>query len=141
MSGAVNDDPALRRDLRLARSLGISVRRFWGQEPAPDTPEYDGWERALWRALDDWEADRCPDCGQAMSESIWPAKKDRPHYRGGFHECSGCLAVELAQIEQHRLDEQAQKARGKDAPPIPTRYRKWAAFRDPDPAPDEQAGG
>lgn len=141
MSGAVKDDPTLRQDLRIARSLGISLRRFWGWEPHTYThdgrtipeAEYDEWERALWRALEMWEQDRCPGCGQAMSESIWPAKKDRPHYRGGFHECSGCLAIEVAQIEQHRLDEQTRKARGKDAPPIPTNYRKWAAFRDPDP--------
>lgn len=126
MSGAIKDDPALRRDLRIARNLGIPVRKFWG---LTTDHRYDEWERALWRALDDWEQDRCPGCGQPMSESVFPAKKDKPTYAGAFYECAGCEAVEAAQIRQAELDEEARKSRGKDAPASPTRHRRYYPHR------------
>ena len=129
MSGVVASDPALRQDLRIARSLGVSLRRFWGWEPATHgdirEAEFDAWERALWRAFDQWESDRCPDCGQAMSQSLWRIiSDDRPRWRGGYHECTACHDLELAQIKQAHDDEQRRKLRPSDPPP-PTRYRKW----------------
>lgn len=118
----------------------MSLRRFWGWEPATWTgdsgrtvaePEFDEWERALWRAFENWESERCPGCGEPFSEALWArSDPERPKYRAGFHRCNSCLELENAQIKQEQQDESERKARGKDAPPIPTRHRHWFVERD-----------
>ena len=51
--------------LRVARSLGISYKRWLGWEPTPDDPiEWDSVERDWMMALDAYEhGHKCPVCG------------------------------------------------------------------------------
>lgn len=137
----IADDPGIRQDLKIARSLGVSLRRFWGWEATTwrsddggktvREAEYDEWERALWRAFDNWEQGRCPGCGEPFAESIWDRKDDsRAKYRAGYHQCNACLALENAQIKQSNLDDELRKSRGKNADPIPTRHRHWFVERN-----------
>lgn len=139
MSSVVTDDAALRQDLRIARANGTSLRRFWGWEPrrfevAGETvlePEFDAWERALWRAYDDWEQGHCPGCGEPLSESIFageydPADPDHGAYRAGYDSCMSCYHLERAQSFVAERDEKRQPKTG---PRLPSAHRKWAVQR------------
>lgn len=134
-------DPALRGDLKRARSLGVSLRRYLGWEPTTTTrtgpdgttitrrtePEFDDWERALWAALDAYEAGCCPDCGIPHAEGLFDADKplgDRVAWQVGMAQCEPCKAIETA---QHAHTEQLRK-RHRDAW-FPTRFMKWFPIR------------
>lgn len=141
MTAVVADSPDLRADLRRAEKLGISLRRFHGWEPATYTangrtftePEYDAWERALWRALDDWEATRCPGCGNDISESLWDPKRpahERPGWHASYRQCRACEVLLIAQNVQSKRDEERAKALPKGTAPPPTQHRHWSVIRD-----------
>lgn len=145
MTSVIADDAGLRRDLRIARHLGVSLRRFHGWEPPQHThthpdgstttipqPEYDAYERALWRALEDWEAGLCPDCGQPLHLSLWdpdqPAE-ERAKWRALYSSCRACLELENAQNKVADDDKQTQERLKLEQPP-PHRHRKWRVERD-----------
>lgn len=130
VASVVADDAGLRRDLQICRELGVPLRRFLGDTSGPD---FDEWERAVWRAFHDWENDKCPGCGNPLTESLWDPKTppdERPKWRAVYHQCRACLELENAQIKQEQLDDKARQQAGKDAPRQPYRYRKWSVSRD-----------
>ena len=90
----------LRADLRICRAHGWT----WGYW----IDDLDDLERDLWRALESYEADLCPGCGQPRSESLW-VKDQHKHkgdgYGAGYTECRSCYA----------LGEQQEAQRVKDA--------------------------
>lgn len=57
--------PQVLAELRCARSLGVSYKRFLGWEPTPDDPvEWDDVEREWMLALQAYETSvKCPRCG------------------------------------------------------------------------------
>ena len=125
--------------MRIARSLGISLRRFLGWAPwlhhtngrIAAEAEYDATERHLWRALHDWETDRCPDCGQPYGEALWdPAipEAERARWRAEYHQCLACHAMEEAKRRQQELDDETAARQG-GKPPL-TQHRKWHVHRD-----------
>lgn len=125
--------------MRLARSLGISLRRFQGWRPDAG-PEFDDWERALWRCFDDWERDRCPDCGQSLHESLWredTPETHRPRWKVTTDWCMSCRELETAQLRASTIDQKRARALPPDQPPPPTRYRKWRVTRDTNPDDEE----
>lgn len=140
--GVVADSPDLRDDLRIARSRGISLRRFHGWEPTTYTTraghtyrdsENDAWERALWRAFDQWELTRCSGCGNSLEESLWDPDvpfEDRPKWWASFTQCLACKTLLLAQGTQSKEDEKMQKAMGEGASALPTQHRHWSVVRD-----------
>ena len=111
--------------MALAARLGIAPRRLWGWEPARvETHEHDDAGRVVrtvvtteaeWdtdsyelvAALADVEADECPGCGQALSETTaWEYDPDNPRRTGEWrsappHRCQGCSAISR-QSEQHK---------------------------------------
>ena len=129
-------DPDLRADLKRARNLGVSLRRYLGWEPRITTrtlpdgstvtqaePEFDDWERALWAALDAYDTDCCPDCGTPHSIGLYDADKplrDRVAWGAGMVQCEPCRAVETA---QHKHTEQLRKRHGDKW--FPTRFMRW----------------
>lgn len=140
MTAVVADSPELRRDLRRAEKLGISHRRFMGWEPvtyseAGNTytePEFDGWERALWRAYDHWQEGRCPNCGHDLEESLWDPKREgpAPRWHASYRQCRACEVLLIAQGVQARRDEQWHKSQPEGTPPRPTGHRLWSVVRD-----------
>jgi len=126
--------------MRSARAQGVSLRRYLGWEPVryydsgtgrvTQEPEYDEWERALWTAFAQWEADRCPDCGQPLSQSLWDPEmpeSQRAKWRAVYWQCRACLELENAQEKQRELDENQGKATGQY---VPHKHRKWQVTRD-----------
>lgn len=56
------------QELRVCRSLGISLKRFHGWTPTrDDAVEWDETERNWMLALDDYEHSLCPSCGMPLS--------------------------------------------------------------------------
>lgn len=140
--GVIADSPDLRDDLRIARSRGISLRRFHGWEPTTFTnasghsvqeTENDSWERALWRAFQIWEDSRCSGCGNNLEESLWDPDiptEERPRWRASYTQCLACMSLIQAQNKQHEDDQKQQKAMGEGAPALPTQHRHWSVIRD-----------
>lgn len=127
----------LRTDLRICRAHGWT----WGYW----IDELDGLERDLWRALESYEADLCPGCGQPRSRSLWTDGKPREKWSAGYTECGGCHELGRQQEEQRvkdakRLD--AKTAQSK-TPHLVTRpvttHRHWLV--QPVPPPDPPSGG
>ena len=113
------------------------MRRFHGWEPTTFTlgdstwrePEFDAWERAVWRALADYEADRCPGCGQPLAESLWDAAVpagQRPAWETGYYECRAC---ELLEIAQNRIAERDRRQTEVNGFPVATHHRRWYVAR------------
>lgn len=132
----VASDPQLRDDLRICRELGVTLRRFLNVQ-GPTDPDYDDWERALWRAFHEWEAGRCPGCGQPFEDSLWDETQsaaERARWVAGFVECRACEVLELAQgVQQARDDtenERRRKQQGDRFVPVPARHRHWQVTRD-----------
>lgn len=123
----------MRADLRIARKLGITLRRFHGDDPKPGEPEFDDWERAHWRAFEIWEADTCSGCGGQLSDTLHDENREhQPVFDGAFVECLKCKAIELAQDAQRRSDAKKQasldekfKDNPQQAPRLPSSHRKW----------------
>lgn len=141
MTAVVADSPELRRDLRRAEKLGISHRRFMGWEPTLyrdgdytfTEPEFDGWERALWRAYDHWDEGRCPGCGNSLEDALWDPKREgpAPKWYASFKQCRACEVLLIAQGVQDKRDEPMQEQRRKaKQPPLPTGHRLWSVVRD-----------
>lgn len=114
----------------------MPLRRFLDLQQ-PGDPDYDDWERAIWRAFHEWEAGLCPRCGQPLAESLWDEAKspaERAKWMAGYVECRCCEVLEITQSVQHLRDEQANEARRKQMGdrfvPVPTGHRHWRATRD-----------
>jgi hypothetical protein len=116
----VDSDPALRRLLQTARSLGISPRRFLGEESArrvfyeydPESgrmisakviiePEWTEEDQFLMLALADYEARLCGGCNQPLDQTT-KAEHDGA-YRAGLpircHRCTASLQAQEAYQE------------------------------------------
>lgn len=114
----------------------MSLRQFLGLWRDGE-PLFDDWERSLWRAFHEWEAGRCPGCGQPLTESLWDDKQspaERAKWLATFVECRACEVLEITQGVQHQRDEQANERRRKEMGdsyiPIPTSHRHWRVRRD-----------
>lgn len=133
----------MRTDLAIARSLGVSLRRFNGWEPTTVTttrpdgttittrdPEFDAWERSLWIAFDAWEKQYCPGCGTPYERGLWDndAEPDkRPRWRVGMYRCRPCEVLEQVQSKHVKALEAANHDQ-----PVPTHHLKWFAFEHPE---------
>ena len=84
----------LRADLRICRALGLRFSQW--------LDELDDFERSVWRALDEWERDVCPGCGQSSQRAVFEEGKPKPRYRAGFTQCCGCEEL-LRQQEAQRI--------------------------------------
>lgn len=123
----------------VARSLGVTLREFLGDDPKPGEPRYDDTERNLWRALQLFEADLCPGCGQPHTKSLYDRDNDtHPTYGAGFVECLGCVELLRQQEEQRLIDAAKQhsmsqpfKDRPHLAPHLMTGHRHWRAWEQP----------
>lgn len=128
--------------MNTCRELGITVRRYFGWEPRTFTttingqtvtrpePEWDVWERQLWKALAEYEAGLCPNCRQPLAECLIDTnipESERPVYAAGFLECAACRVLEQTQIRVDRLDAEWAKdheAEAKTNPPT-RMHRVW----------------
>lgn len=78
---------------------------------------FDWIEREAWRALDIWEADLCPGCGQPLTETtrkLQPGEAKR--YIVDIRHCSACKEVELKSDELRTSDEKRSKQLGRRLP-------------------------
>lgn len=72
-------------------------------------PEWSLEDRALVDAVQAYEADLCPGCGQPLSESLHGHGGEHRRYRVGYSVCMACQARSRAQHQQHQRDEVHEK--------------------------------
>ena len=85
--------------------------------PTPDGVRFDTLERELWRALDDWEADLCPGCGQPLTETtkkLEPGEASR--YTVDVRFCQVCRELEVKASDMMESNEKRSKAAGRRLP-------------------------
>lgn len=63
-------------------------------------------------ALDEYEADLCPGCGQPLSESLHVDGKPDPKYTYSYAVCAGCVVKERGQAKQEKEDAVREKSGG-----------------------------
>jgi hypothetical protein len=106
-------DPQLRALVEAARAWGISPKRLLGWEPRRTTiyeyddlgrvaratttvdVEWDGEQRGLVFALQDYEAELCPGCRQPLEETT-AAENEYRYMPGPAIRCHRCTATEQA---------------------------------------------
>lgn len=117
----------------------MTLNEFLGMDDDPGRPRFDDTERNLWRALQLWEADLCPGCGQPQTRSLFNKDvEDRPSYGAGFVTCMGCKEL-LDQQEVQRLKdsatqhamEQPYKQNPQNAPHLVTGHRHYRVWENP----------
>lgn len=129
----------LRRDLTIARSLGVSFGEFMGET----NPRFDNWERTLWRAFHYWESGLCPGCGQPRSKSLFDSEKERQtRYQAGFVRCLSCEKL-LRDQDNHRIEKQKKHRpyvealklkHPEDAPSLISGHEHWQVWElEPEP--------
>jgi hypothetical protein len=124
----IADDPALLQRLRLARTLGVSLRRLEGWEPSTvyeydsdgrllrSTPESE-WspEQLGWLvALDEYESGLCKQCGQMLSETTKIEHDFNNPFGTAFYEaapgtpvqCHCCAALQRSERDTNALNPQ-----------------------------------
>lgn len=73
-------------------------------------PAWDAEDRAIIYALEEYEADLCPGCGQPLSESLHVEGRPDPKYTYEYAVCIGCVVKERGQAKKDREDAAQEKA-------------------------------
>lgn len=63
-------------------------------------------------ALDEYEGDLCPGCGQPLSESLHVDGRPDPEYAYSYAVCVGCVVKERGQANQDKKDTIREKSGG-----------------------------
>lgn len=145
VSEVVASDAALRSDIRTARNLGVSLRRFLGWEPRQITvtrddgtvvtvtePEYDVWEQQVQAAYTAWLDDVCPGCGWPTRLGLWtgePGGPTRDMFVASYRQCVPCDVLENA-VNQVAANDRKVVEKNPDLLPPSTKHRHWqVAYR------------
>jgi predicted Fe-S protein YdhL (DUF1289 family) len=128
-------------------ALSIAPHRFTGWEPVEHTryeydddgrlihstttrePEWDDIDQAIIACYVDYKNGLCPDCGRPLDEALKDLNKpddQQPQYRGFYHWCLACYALERAQHKESERDQAViDHAPKGEHPFVPSRHRKW----------------
>lgn len=99
----IRKDPYLRAVVKVARSYGISPKRFMGWEPKVYTSpgvmrqeeEWDEETRLLALAYEAWETSLCSGCGHLLSECT-DIENEGLYRVGAPTRCHACTAKQIA---------------------------------------------